>query len=62
MYQIFLDCQRDGIDYNLAYIPKAFELKPNEDVDPVNMGKLFDLGYQSAGDGFQWYKASPVFE
>ena len=62
MYQIFLDCQRDGIDYNLVYIPKAFELKPNEEVDPVYMGKLFDLGYQLAGDGFQWYKASPVFE
>lgn len=54
MYEIFLDCQRDGIDYNLAYIPKAFDLKPIEDLDPVCMGKLFDLGYQLARVGFPW--------
>lgn len=62
MYRIYLDCQRDGLDYNLAYIPEDFDLKPKEDFDPVYMGKLFDLGYQLAADGYPWEKAPPGFE
>ena len=62
MYRIYLDCQRDGLDYNLAYIPEDFDLIPNEDFDPVYMGKLFDLGYQLARNGYPWDKAPPGFE
>ena len=62
MYRIYLDCQRDGLDYNLAYIPEDFDLKPNEDFDPVYMGKLFNLGYQLAAKGYPWGKAPPGFE
>lgn len=61
MYRIYLDCQRDGLDYNLAYIPEDFDLKPNEDFDPVYMGKLFDLGYQLARNGYPWDKTPPGF-
>jgi hypothetical protein len=62
MYRIYLDCQRDGLGYNLAYIPETFDLKPNQQFDPVYMGKLFDLGYQSAKKGYPWDKAPPGFE
>jgi len=62
MYQIYLDCQRDGLDYNLAYIPASFDLKPKEDFDPVYMGKLFDLGYHLARGGYPWDKAPPGFK
>ena len=62
MYRIYLDCQKDGLDYNLAYIPEDFDVKPNEDFDPVYMGKLFDLGYQLAEKGYPWDKAPPGFE
>jgi hypothetical protein len=48
MYRIYLDCQRDGIEYNLAYVPETFGLKPNESFDPFYMGKRFDLGYRMA--------------
>ncbi len=61
MYRIYLDCQRDGLDYNLAYIPEDFDLKPKEDFDPVYMGKLFNLGYQLARNGYLWDKAPPGF-
>ena len=60
--RIYLDCERDGIDFHLAYIPGDFDLKPNEDFDPVYMGKLFDLGYQLAKKGYPWEKAPPGFE
>lgn len=62
MYRIYLDCQRDGLDYNLAYIPETFDLESTEDFDPVYMGKLFDLGYQMARNGYPWDKAPPGFK
>jgi predicted patatin/cPLA2 family phospholipase len=62
MYRIYLDCQRDGIDFHLAYIPEDFDLKPTEEFDPVYMGRLFEIGYQSAKSGYPWKKAPPGFE
>jgi len=62
MYRIYLDCQRDGMGYNLAYIPESFDLKPKESFDPVYMGHLFNLGYQMAQTGYPWDKAPPGFE
>ena len=62
MYRIYLDCQRDGIDYNLAYIPEDFDRKPSEDFDAVYMGALFERGYQMAKDGYPWDKAPPGFQ
>ncbi|MFZ7126643.1 MAG: patatin-like phospholipase family protein [Desulfobacterales bacterium] len=61
MYRIYLDCQRDGIDYHLAYIPEVFEAQSKEDFDPVYMSKLFQLGYDMAKDGYPWSKAPPGF-
>ena len=60
--RIYLDCERDGIDFHLAYIPGDFDLKPSEEFDPVYMGKLFDLGHQLAKKGYPWEKAPPGFE
>ena len=60
--RIYLDCERDSIDFHLAYIPGDFDLKPKEEFDPVYMGKLFDLGYQLAKKGYPWDKAPPGFE
>ena len=62
MYRIYLDCQRDGLDYNLAYITDDFDMKPKEDFDPVYMGALFDLGYRMAEKGYPWDKAPPGFQ
>jgi len=62
MYRIYLNCMRDGLDYNLAYIPEDFDPEPSEAFDPVYMGKLFDLGYRLAKEGYPWSKAPPGFE
>ena len=61
LYQIYALCQRDGNDFNLAYIPSDFTDEPVEDFDPVYMGKLFDLGYQMALEGYSWKKGPPGF-
>jgi hypothetical protein len=62
LYRIYLGAQRDGMDYNLAFIPSDFKEKPKESFDPEYMGKLFDLGYQVAKNGYPWKKAPPGFE
>ena len=62
LYRLYLFALRDGIDYNLAYIPDHFTQKPKEMFDPEYMGKLYDLGYWSAKSGYPWRKGPPGFE
>ena len=38
LYQIYALCERDGNNFNLAYIPAEFTEKPKEGFDPVYMG------------------------
>lgn len=59
IYRIFLGARRDGLDYNLAYIPDTFKEKPIELFDPPYMQKLFDLGFQQAKAGYAWEKTPP---
>jgi len=62
LYRIYLGAQRDGIDYNLAYIPDNFELTQREPFDKHYMQLLFDLGYKMAKSGYPWKKQPPGFE
>ena len=62
LYRLYLFALRDGLDYNLAYIPDHFELKPKEMFDPEYMGKLYELGYWLAKSGYPWHKGPPGFE
>ncbi len=62
LYQIFTLCNRDGNDFNLAYIPSSFTEEPSEGFDPVYMQKLFDLGYQMAHESYPWKKHPPGFD
>jgi len=61
LYQIYALCERDGNDFNLAYIPAEFTEKPSEGFDPVYMSKLYELGYEMARKGYPWVKAPPGF-
>ena len=62
LMEIYVAARRDKIDFNLAYIPSDFNLKPNEAFDPVYMGELFDRGYEMAKAGYPWEKTPPDFE
>jgi predicted patatin/cPLA2 family phospholipase len=62
LYRIYLGAQRDGMDYNIAFIPSDFNEKSKEAFDPEYMSKLFDLGYRMAKNGCPWEKAPPGFE
>ena len=63
LYRIYATTQRDGFDFNLAYVGNdfAFENK-KEDFDTRYMGALFDYGYSLGRKGFPWKKTPPGLE
>ena len=44
LYRIYALAERDGLEFNLAYIPRDFEEVPSEVFDPVYMKKLYRSG------------------
>jgi len=62
LYRIYATAQRDGIDYNLTYIPPTFNTPHNEEFDTAYMRALYGVGEQAAKTGYQWQKYPPGFE
>jgi predicted patatin/cPLA2 family phospholipase len=58
--RIYFVTQRDGIDYNLAYIGSDFSAPHAGDFDKAYMNALFDYAYQQARRGYPWRKAPPT--
>ena len=59
LYMIYMLTQRDGIDYQLAYIPDEFERQAEEPFDMDYMNELYELGYQMAVKGYPWMDEPP---
>lgn len=59
LYRLYVGAERDGLDYNLVYIPPDFKEKPKEVFDPEYMKKLFDLGYEMGMKPNVWQKKPP---
>ncbi len=59
LYELYVFSNKNGIDYNLAYIPGDFIDTSTQAFDPVYMGKLYDLGYRLAEQGYPWKKVPP---
>jgi hypothetical protein len=59
--RIYLTSTRDGVDYNLAYIPRDFTVVKTSEFDPAYMSQLFDRGRQQARDGYPWEKYPPGY-
>jgi hypothetical protein len=62
LYRIYVTAQRDGIDYNLTYIPATFSTPHNEEFDTAYMRSLYAVGEQAAKAGYRWQKYPPGFE
>ena len=60
LYRIFTVCQRDGTNFNLAYIPKTFTEPERSDFDRAYMQKLYDFGFAEAKAGYHWAKQPPM--
>ena len=62
LYRIYLQAQRDHIDYNLAFIPADFKTKRASEFDPKYMNQEFELAYNLARSGYNWSKYPPGYE
>lgn len=62
LYRIYLNAQRDDIDFNLAFIPPTFRVKAKEGFDPEYMTQLFQVGYDRMKAGYPWQKTPPGYE
>jgi predicted acylesterase/phospholipase RssA len=62
LYRIFATTQRDGIDFNLAYIPRTFTHPHPEDFDKAYMQDLFATGRNMGFAGYPWQKFPPGYE
>ena len=61
LYRIYLSTRRDGIDFNLAYIPETFTRELKEPFETAYMRDLFQVGYERAVNGYSWAKVPPGF-
>jgi hypothetical protein len=62
LYRLYVYTQRDGIDYNLAYIPPNYTVTPKSEFDTVYMKQLFELGHHLGCCGYPWNKYPPGFK
>ena len=62
MYRIYANARRDGLDFNLVFIPDNFEREPKELFDKAYMNELFEIGYKLAKKGYPWDKEPPGFK
>ncbi|MFO0828184.1 MAG: patatin-like phospholipase family protein [Phycisphaerales bacterium] len=62
LYRSYVNAQRDGVDFNLAYIPASFKVESKEPFDPEYMTQLFQVGFDLAKNGYRWDKTPPWFE
>jgi predicted acylesterase/phospholipase RssA len=61
LYRIYTTTQRDGVDFNLAFIPASFDVPLNKPFDQHYMNELFKVGYDLGKSGYKWAKTPPGF-
>jgi hypothetical protein len=63
LFRIYLTAQRDGIDFNLAYIGSDFVYKDKkQQFETAYMQALYDYAFYKARDGYSWRKLPPGLE
>jgi len=60
--RIYLLTRRDGVAYNLAFIPESFDVVHKEEFGNEYMRALYKLGYELAIEGYEWYTSAPGFD
>lgn len=60
LYIMYAAAKRDGIDYNLAFIPKSFAATSSKPFDQAYMRQAYAFGRQLAAT-YPWLKAPPNF-
>ncbi len=60
LFRLYFVAHEDGVDFNYVSIPHDYESHGKEMFDPVEMKRLFDLGFDMAKEGYKWRKTPPV--
>ena len=60
LFRIYWVSQRDGTDFNLAYIPETFKTLHKQLFDTGYMRSLYDVGFGQAEAGYIWEKHPPL--
>jgi hypothetical protein len=61
LIRMYLTATRDGLDYNLAYIPRDFTQPKKSEFDLDYMRPLFERGREMAAKGYVWDKYPPGY-
>jgi hypothetical protein len=61
LYTVYATTQRDGADFNLAFIPASFNVPHREEFDTEYMRALFQVGFDMAAKGNPWLKVPPGY-
>jgi hypothetical protein len=59
LFRIYLQTCRDGLNFNLAYIPSDFTRKSEGPIDTEYMQKLFEMAFERAKAGYSWKRRPP---
>lgn len=62
LYQLYVLAERDGIDYNVAFIPASFSEKAREPFDQAYMRNLYAVGRKTMQSGAAWSKYPPGYD
>jgi hypothetical protein len=60
VWRIYSAAERDGVDYNLAFIGRDFTVEYDKPFDQAYMRPLFEYGRQRALAGDAWVKRPPL--
>jgi predicted acylesterase/phospholipase RssA len=61
LYRMYATTVRDGVDFNLGFIPPTFNAPHPEEFDNAYMRALYDEGYNAALKGYPWLKVPPGY-
>lgn len=61
LYRIYVVTQRDGVNYNLAFVPSTFNVPHTKQFDTAYMRALYKVGYDMAVAGYPWQKTPPGY-
>lgn len=61
LYQLYVIARRDGIDYNVSWIPATFTDKLKEPFDTDYMRRLYEVGRRAMAQGTAWSKYPPGY-
>ncbi len=61
LYRIYATAHRDGVQFNLAFIPSSFQAPHKEEFDTEYMRALYETAYDMGLKGYPWTHAPPGF-